>query len=102
MVTSSEDGCVLARFDGQRRETLALDGPARSVAEVEPGVVMVGVEGRQWGRHRGIRKVTWASKKVEPLVGPENVILEIIKLKDGRVFAASWWSLYESDSAETP
>ena len=37
-----------------------------------------------------------ASKKVEQLAGPENVIVEIIKLKDGRVFATSWWSLYES------
>jgi hypothetical protein len=97
LLTSRENGCVLARFDGQRWETVSLDGPARSVVEVEAGVVLIGIEGRQWGRHRGLRKVTWASKGVERLVGPENVIFEIIKLKDGLACAASWWSLYEAD-----
>ena len=98
ILTSDEHGSFLARFDGQRWETHTLDGPARSVAEVEPGIVLIGVDGRKWGRQHGLRKMTWASKKVERPVGPESVILRVVRLTDGRVSAASWWSLYESDS----
>lgn len=98
ILTSREDDCVLARFDGQRWETDTLDGPARSVAEVEPGVVLIGADGSEGDRHQGLRKVIWASKEIEQSVGPERVIHEIIKVKDGRVVAASWWDLYESEA----
>jgi hypothetical protein len=102
ILTSREGGCVLARFDGKQWETLALDGVARCVAELESGVALIGTGGTDADRYQGLREVTWASKATEPLDGPDNVILEAIKLNDGRVFAASWWSLYESDSVESP
>lgn len=95
ILTSREGDCVLARFDGRTWESHAFSGSARSVAEVELGVVFIGADGSKGDRHQGLRKVTWASNEIEPIVGPENVILEIIKLKDGRVFAASSWSLHE-------
>ena len=98
ILTSREDGYVLARFDGQTWETDTLDGPARSVVELEPGVALIGADGSEGDRHQGIRKVTWAAKEIDESVGPEGVIHEIIKVKDGRVFAASWWDLYESDA----
>ena len=98
ILTSREGDCVLARFDGKQWETHALDGLARCVAELKSGAALIGTGGTDADRYQGLRKVTWASKEIEPIVGPENVILEIIKLKDGRVFAASWWSLYESEA----
>lgn len=98
VLTSREHGSALARFDGQSWVTHPLDGPARCVAEVEPGVVLIGVDGSEWGRYHGLRKVTWASKKIERPVGPEGVIHKIVRLTNGRVLAASWWSLFESDS----
>lgn len=102
LLTSRESGSVLARFDGRTWDCHALNGPAQCVGEIEPGVVFIGGDDAKWGRHHGLKKVTWASKKVELLVGPENVMREIIKLEDGRVFVASWWDLYESDSVKTP
>lgn len=89
----------LARFDGQRWETLALDGPVRSVVETELEVMLIGVDGEKWGRYQGLQKVTWPSKRIERLPGPENVVLEIVRLPNGRVFAASWWNLYEREPA---
>jgi len=93
-----EHGSALARFDGQRWETHALDGPAQCVAEVEPSVVLIGVDGTEWGRNQGLRKVIWPTKKLERLVGPEGVIRKIVRPMKGRVLAASWWTLFESDS----
>jgi hypothetical protein len=96
ILTSREGGCVLARFDGKQWGTHALNGQARCVAELESGAALIGTGGTDADRYQGLREVTWASKEIEQIVGPENVILEIIKLKDGRVFAVSWRSLYES------
>lgn len=96
ILTSREGDCVLIHFDGQKWETHALNGQARCVAELEPGAVVIGAGGTAGDRYQGLREVTWASKEIEPIVGPEDVILEITNLKDGRVLAASWWSLYES------
>ena len=64
ILTFREDGSALARFDGNQWETHTLDGPAQSVVEVESGVVLIGVYGTEWGRYRGLRKVTWASKEL--------------------------------------
>lgn len=99
LLTTAEGGCVLARFDGRQWETHALKGQARCVAELESGVALLGVGSADGGRQAGLQKVNWASKEIERQVGPEDVILDIIKLKDGRVFAASWWSLYQSAAA---
>jgi hypothetical protein len=98
ILSSREGNCVLGRFDGKQWETHAIDGLARCVTELESGAALIGTGGTDADRYQGLREVTWASKEIEPIVGPENVILEIIKLKDGRVFAASWWSLYELEA----
>jgi hypothetical protein len=55
-------------------------------------------DGTEWKHYHGLRKVTWASKKIERPVGPEGVIHKIVRLTNGRVVAASWWSLFESNS----
>ena len=88
------------RFDGQQWETLALEAPARSVAEINSGIVLIGVDSPSpHSGSNGLRKVTWDGKKVERMAGPEGVILDIIKLPNGQIVAASWWDLYELDAA---
>jgi len=99
ILTSRDHGSALARFDGQRWETHKLDHPARSVAELEPGTVLIGAGGSDGDRHLGIWRVEWASKEIKQSVGPEGVIREIVRLTNGRVLAASWWSLFGSDSS---
>ena len=51
-----------------------------------------------WQAHDpfGVQKREQAGMAVERLAGPENVIFEVVRLKQGPVFAASCWSLYES------
>ena len=100
ILTSTDGGSWLARFDGQQWETLALEAPARSVAEINSGIVLIGVDSPSpHSGSNGLRKVTWDGKKIERLAGPEGVILDIIKLPNGQIVAASWWDLYELDAA---
>ncbi|MHB0960050.1 MAG: two-component regulator propeller domain-containing protein [Pirellulaceae bacterium] len=100
ILTSTDGRSWLARFDGQRWETHALEAPARSVAEVHSGIVLIGVESPSpRSGSNGLRKVTWEGKKVERLAGPDGVIREIVRLPNGSVVAASWWDLYELDAA---
>lgn len=100
VLSGRDDRTWLARFDGQRWETLAVAGPVRSVVETERDVVMIGVDGEKWGRHQGLRAVNWPSKKVERMLGPEYVIRELVRLPNGNVIAASWWNLYERESTK--
>ena len=67
------------------------------MAEINSGIVLIGVDDRESGSN-GLRKVTWDRKKVERLAGPEGVILDIIRLPNGQIVAASWWDLYELDA----
>ncbi len=97
VLNSADDKSRLARFDGQKWETHALDTPAWSVAEIDPGIVLVGLSGARSGEN-GMRKVRWDNKSVERVAGLDGVIREIIKLPNGNVVAASWWALYELDA----
>ncbi len=100
ILTSTDGRSWLARFNGQRWEALALGAPARSVAETATGIVLLGVDDQKPGSN-GLQKVTWGGKKVEPVAGPEGVILDILKLSNGQIVAASWWDLYELDATGT-
>jgi hypothetical protein len=71
---------------------------ARSVAEINSGIVLIGVDDQRSGRN-GLRRVTWDGKKVEPVAGPEDDTLDIFKLPNGQIVAASWWDLCELDAA---
>jgi hypothetical protein len=86
----------LAHFDGTRWTALSLGEYLipLSVVETGPGVVLVGVGGVN--RQHGLRRVNWATKQIEPVPGPRYPVREIIKRSDGRVLAASWFSLSES------
>lgn len=100
VLSSSNGGSWLARFDGQRWEAHTLEEPTRSVAETNSGTVLIGVDSPSpHSGSNGLRKVTWDGKKVERLAGPEDVIREIVKLPNGSVVAASWWAPYELDAA---
>jgi hypothetical protein len=43
----------------------------------------------------GLVKLDWATKTLTKIKGPEHKIREIVMTPGRRVFAASWWSLYE-------
>jgi len=96
-LTNGRRSSILARFDGRRWESLTFGkNTAVCVAEIEPEVALVGIGGRR--RKLGVTKVTWESRQVERLDGPEQVIRDIVSLSDGRIFAASRWDLYETDT----
>jgi hypothetical protein len=86
---------VLARYDGKEWGTLVLPEGRKALrlAEAKPGIVYVGTD-------RGLREVLWSSREARIVPGPEHGIRELARSPDGRVFAASWWALYEKVSAD--
>jgi hypothetical protein len=87
---------TLARFDGEAWTTMTLPGKSRKamcIAEIEPDVILVGTASDF--ENQSMFKVDWKSQKVEPVHGPQYNIFGIVTLPDGRVFAASWFGLYE-------
>ena len=96
VLSSRKSGSRLAHFDGDKWTTLALGEKVSvvCVAETTPGEVLVGVGGTR--RHHGMSKVSWQTQQVQPVLGVDDGFRDIVKLTDGRVFAASWWTLYEA------
>jgi hypothetical protein len=68
---------------------------ASPVAEIAPGKVLVGIGDEPSEIGPGLVELDWASRTVKNNEGPEHKIREIIMTPGGRVFAASWWSLYQ-------
>lgn len=95
IVSSREGGSYLARYDGERWSTFQVSEKAEltSVVEVKPGEVLVGTGGSR--QRRGLARVNWQAREVTPEPGIDQQVLESVRLQDGRVVAASWWSLYE-------
>jgi hypothetical protein len=86
---------TLARFDGKAWTSLTLSKDswkADCIAEIKPDVVLVGTE---WDNKASLLEVDWQSRKVVEVPDLRHSIFEIITLPDGRLFAASWWALYE-------
>lgn len=98
VLSSRKSGSHIGHFNGDSWTTLSLDEKLSpvSIVETKPGEVLVGVRGPYQGE--GISKVTWDSQQVEQSLGGKDEIFDIIKLPDGRVFAASWWGLYEAST----
>ena len=71
---------------------------AGAIEEIEPGTVLVGIGDEPSELPGGLVKLDWASRALTKIEGPERKIREITATPDGRVFAASWWSLYEKKS----
>ena len=69
------------------------------VAEIKPGAVFVGFEYDQ-RQNDGLIEVNWKSRKINRVSGPRPTIRRIVRTPDGRVFAASWFSLYEKPSRQ--
>jgi hypothetical protein len=72
-----------------------------AVEEIEPGTVLVGIGDEPSEVDAGLVKLDWATKTLTKIKGPEHKIREIVTTPGRRVFAASWWSLYEK-RAEHP
>lgn len=98
---SKNEQNILARFDGKVWTTMTLPSSSRKatcISEIIPDVVLVGVASDFRGPT--VLRVEWKSQKIEPLSGPKGNIFEIVTLPDGRVFAASWFGLYEQRPQE--
>ncbi len=94
LLASFKSGSHLAHYDGLTWSTLPLGEKTvpSCLLEIEPGVLLVG--DLNYNRDQ-IKKVTWRTRQIEPMTGPKHGIRNLVKLADGRVFAASWWGLYE-------
>jgi hypothetical protein len=99
VLESKEKGRVLARFDGSSWATMPLpdNRVANCVAEIKLGAVFIGLA----DDHRqsdGLIEVDWKSRKLNKVSGPRPTIRRIVQTPEGRVFAASWFGLYEKPS----
>lgn len=94
LLASFKSGSHLAHYDGLTWSTLPLGEKTvpSCLLEIEPGVLFVG--DLNYNRDQ-IKKITWRTRQIEPMAGPEHGVRNLVKLADGRVFAASWWGLYE-------
>ena len=102
--------CVLKSAEGRSAVARWLDGKwqvfpwprdlasAVVVEEIEPGTVLVGIGDEPSETGAGLVKLDWRSRTLTRIKGPEHKIRELIVTPGGRVFAASWWSLYEKRS----
>jgi hypothetical protein len=101
MLGSEAGGAHLTRFDGKTWKTMLFDSEMTAIclAETSPGKVLIGVSGR-W-RHQGLRQVTFEPQRIERVAGPEHAIRNIVTLPNGKVFATSWWNLYEKNASGT-
>jgi hypothetical protein len=88
---------TLARFVDGRWATLDLPDDlkdAAGVAEVAPGRVFVGVEFRR--RPAGLLAVDWEARTSKPVDPIQYSVHSLAVTPGGRLFAASWWGLYET------
>ena len=102
--------CILKSADGRSAVARWLDGKwqvfpwprdlatAVVVEEIEPGTVLVGIGDEPSEMGAGLVKPDWRSRTLTRITGPEHKIRELIVTPGGRVFASSWWSLYEKRS----
>jgi len=87
----------LARFDGTSWTGMVLPEGVRTancVVEVKPGVILVGVNHNHGAA--ALVEVRWATQDVRTVSGPKYGVFEVLRTPDGRVFAASWFGLYEN------
>jgi hypothetical protein len=77
-------------------ETLA---SASTVLEVVAGKVLVGIGDEPSEVEAGLVELEAASGSIKRLPGPEHKIRRIVVTPGGKVFAASWWGLYQGSSA---
>lgn len=92
---SHNAGFHIAHFDGAAWTTIAINKPfsPACLLEVKPGVLLIG--DLNYGQQHGLKQLTWQTKQIEEIKGPEHGVREIVQLPNGRVFATSWWGLYE-------
>jgi hypothetical protein len=101
VLKSKEGQSAVARWLGGRWQVLPWPkefAPAGAVEEIEPGAVLVGIGEEPSESRGGLVKLDWASRALTKIEGPDHKIREITATPDGRVFAASWWTLYEKRS----
>jgi Two component regulator propeller len=74
---------------------------ASTVLEVAPGRVLVGIGDEPSEVQAGLVELEMASGSIKRLEGPEHKIRKIVVTPSGRVFAASWWGLYQQTAGSS-
>jgi hypothetical protein len=67
-----------------------------------PGRLWVGIGDEPSVVNAGIVELKWDEKAVKKVDGPEHKIRAIVMTPGGQVFAASWWSLYQTRGPAVP
>jgi hypothetical protein len=67
-----------------------------------PGKLWIGTGDEPSEVEAGVVELSWDTKAIKRVDGPEHKVREIVVTPSGHVFAASWWSLYQTWRAQTP
>ena len=72
---------------------------ASTVLEVAPERILLGIGDEPSEVEARLVELEAASGSIKRLPGPEHKIRKIVVTPGGKVFAASWWGLYQGSSA---
>jgi hypothetical protein len=72
---------------------------ATTVVEVAPERILVGIGDEPSEVGAGLVELQPATSSLKRIQGPEGKIRKIVVTPGGKVFAASWWSLYQGSAA---
>ncbi len=103
VLSSKENRSAVARWREGRWQVFPWPknlATAGVIQEIDPGKVLVGIGDGPSETGDGLVELNWASRTFTKIKGPEHKIREIIVTPGHRVFAASWWSLYQKRSEQ--
>ena len=116
-LVGTDDRRYVARFDGEDWSHVELPQIKRhsirngkvvkrwwweatplSMAEIEPGRVLVGVENAVWPA--GLFELDWKAKEFRTVKAVEHPVRTIARTENGNVWAQTWWGVYRRESTE--
>jgi hypothetical protein len=68
---------------------------ASSIEEISPGRALVGTGDEPSEMNAGLVELDLDTGSIKKIEGPEHKVRKIVVTPGGKVFAASWWALYE-------
>lgn len=74
-----------------------LEATPQSVIEIEPDVLLVGVNDVWWDRY-GLVRIDWKDKSVNPINAAEDAIQHLARSPDGSIWAVAWFGVYQFKS----
>jgi hypothetical protein len=90
---------AIARWEHDKWEVFPwpekIASPA-TIRELSAGKLWIGIGDEPSEVEAGIAEMPWDTKTIRRLDGPEHKVREIVVTPSGQIFAASWWSLYQT------